>query len=207
MKRLIQKKVKALCPTMHMQICGSYRRGKDTCGDIDVILCNPTGQPYVGVLKSLVLELKGVGFITDELTSAYMNDDAEVESDHDTFMGICQMPPCSDASTCTHTHLCEVQSALSATTHLHRRIDIKIYSRRQWPFALLYFTGSDYFNRSMRLYCQKRGYSLSDKGIQPVVRVAKEKVHEGAYVPGCKTEKDIFDLLGLQYKTPEERNV
>ena len=32
-------------------------------------------------------------------------------------------------------------------------------------YALLYFTGSDHFNRSMRHYAKKRGYSLSDHGI------------------------------------------
>jgi hypothetical protein len=32
-----------------------------------------------------------------------------------------------------------------------------------FAFALLYFTGSDHFNRSMRLFASKKGYSLSDK--------------------------------------------
>jgi DNA polymerase/3'-5' exonuclease PolX len=32
----------------------------------------------------------------------------------------------------------------------NRRIDIKVYPREQYGTAILYFTGSDYFNRSMR---------------------------------------------------------
>ena len=31
--------------------------------------------------------------------------------------------------------------------YAHRRIDLKAYPREQFPFAVLYFTGSDYFNR------------------------------------------------------------
>ena len=55
----------------------------------------------------------------------------------------------------------------------HRRIDVKVYAPQHYACALLYFTGSDHFNRSMRYYAKKlgwegnrrQGYSLSDKGI------------------------------------------
>lgn len=33
----------------------------------------------------------------------------------------------------------------------NRRVDLKFYAAPHFPFALLYFTGSDHFNRSMRL--------------------------------------------------------
>jgi DNA polymerase/3'-5' exonuclease PolX len=36
--------------------------------------------------------------------------------------------------------------------HPARRIDIKAYPLDQYGFALLYFTGSGNFNRSMRLF-------------------------------------------------------
>jgi DNA polymerase/3'-5' exonuclease PolX len=39
----------------------------------------------------------------------------------------------------------------------HRRIDFQLIARKSWPFALLYFTGSGLFNRSMRLYAGKNG--------------------------------------------------
>ena len=44
----------------------------------------------------------------------------------------------------------------------------QVYPWPQYPFALLYFTGSAYFNRSMRLYA-KRAHSmcLSDHGLHP----------------------------------------
>lgn len=48
-----------------------------------------------------------------------------------------------------------------------RRIDIKIYPSELYGFALLYFTGSGPFNRSMRLYAKKRGLMLSDIGLIP----------------------------------------
>jgi len=50
----------------------------------------------------------------------------------------------------------------------HHRIDIKYYPIQQFAFATLYFTGSDMFNRSMRLFARKKGLSLSDHGITQV---------------------------------------
>ena len=56
---------------------------------------------------------------------------------------------------------------------LYRRIDIKVYPRSMYAFALLYFTGSDHFNRSMRWYAHYLkighhvGHKLSDDGLFP----------------------------------------
>lgn len=46
----------------------------------------------------------------------------------------------------------------------------QVYSPTTMPFALLSFTGSDYFNRSMRHYAKRKGLSLSDHGVQKMVR-------------------------------------
>lgn len=46
----------------------------------------------------------------------------------------------------------------------------QVYSPTTMPFALLSFTGSDYFNRSMRHYAKRKGLSLSDHGVQFAVR-------------------------------------
>ena len=35
-----------------------------------------------------------------------------------------------------------------------RRIDIKVYPKEQFAFAVLYFTGSAHFNRSMRVVAE-----------------------------------------------------
>lgn len=72
-------------------------------------------------------------------------------------------------------------------------------------FALLYFTGSDHFNRSMRLFARKKGYSLSDKALKRVVRANGKKLSLGESVT-CTSEVDVFIALGLDYKDPLERN-
>jgi DNA polymerase lambda len=34
--------------------CGSYRRGKETCGDVDVLICRTDGSPIQGMLSPLL---------------------------------------------------------------------------------------------------------------------------------------------------------
>ena len=88
----------------------------------------------------------------------------------------------------------------------HRRLDIKIYLKQHYPFAMLYFTGSAYFNRSMRLFANKTGYNLSDSGLENVVGYRKNRVGLGKFIK-CETEEDIFKALGLDYKAPHERDI
>jgi hypothetical protein len=77
-------------------------------------------------------------------------------------------------------------------------------------------TGSDHFNRSMRLWAKKLGWTLSDKGLMPAFRMSKrsdssteykyqnEKVWTGDSLV-CHTEEEIFQALGLVYVDPPYR--
>lgn len=87
-------------------------------------------------------------------------------------------------------------------SNVHRRLDIRVYPLHEWPCALLSFTGSGHFNRSMRLWARKNGYSLSDHSI--VKRFTEDLT--GDPIP-VQTEEDIFKVLGLEYKTPEQRDI
>ena len=87
-----------------------------------------------------------------------------------------------------------------------RRIDIKVYPKDQYGYAILYFTGSDLFNRSMRLFAENKGLTLSDHGMFDFSLNGKTKVTHGAGVP-CQTEEEVFKALGLPYKMPHEREI
>ncbi|KAH8045469.1 DNA-directed DNA polymerase [Aureococcus anophagefferens] len=96
----------------------------------------------------------------------------------------------------------------------HRRIDVKVYARSTTLRALLYFTGSDHFNRSMRCFAKAKGFTLCDRGLRPTVRRGKatdsrwkyadNKVAVGRPVE-FEREEDVFAFLELPYKTPPER--
>jgi DNA polymerase beta len=79
-----------------------------------------------------------------------------------------------------------------------RRLDLLMTPEAEFAYAILYFTGSQGFNVAFRSYALDKGYTLNEHTMKPV----KEGVKE---VPPMKTERDIFDFLGLQYVEPEDR--
>jgi DNA ligase (NAD+) len=83
-----------------------------------------------------------------------------------------------------------------------RRVDFMYTSQEEYPFAILYFTGSKTFNTVMRGHALKMGLSLNEHGLhkkQPG-KEKEEKVDQKFSI-----EKDIFDYLKMEYKEPEER--
>ena len=76
------------------------------------------------------------------------------------------------------------------------RIDIMYTKPQEYPFAIMYFTGSMEFNVKMRSELLKKGLSLNEYGIK---RDKKNVKHD------CKTEKEAFKYLGYDYVEPENR--
>jgi DNA polymerase/3'-5' exonuclease PolX len=76
-----------------------------------------------------------------------------------------------------------------------RRIDIRIVPYESYYYALLYFTGSGEFNRKMRQIAIDNGYTLNEYGLYD---------EKGKLIP-VKSEKEIFDILGMEYVTPDKR--
>ena len=113
--------------TIIIETCGSYRRGRTSCGDVDILLTRKDEKPINGMLEKLIVKLEKDGFLKERLGSTRVSDKGS-----EMYMGVCK-------------HL---------DYKLHRRIDIKVYPKDQYGFAILYFTGSDYFNRSMRLFAE-----------------------------------------------------
>ena len=79
---------------------------------------------------------------------------------------------------------------------LARRIDIRYINKESLPFALLYFTGSDNFNKNMRKLAKQKGYTLNE--YQLIDNKTLEKIY-------FNSEKDIFKYLELEYLDPINR--
>ena len=77
-----------------------------------------------------------------------------------------------------------------------RRIDIMYTPPEEYAFGILYFTGSDDFNKDMRKYALQMGYTLNEHRIMEI-NTKKEITIE--------KEKDIFKFLGIPYVKPENR--
>ena len=86
-------------------------------------------------------------------------------------------------------------------SNTYRRVDFLYTSEEEYPFSVLYFTGSKMFNTVMRGYALKKGYTLNEHGLSKMIDKKKsDKIDET-----FKTEKDIFDFLQLQYIEPMNR--
>jgi DNA polymerase/3'-5' exonuclease PolX len=203
---LVFATVKDRFPSAEMTIMGSYRRGKPSCGDVDILITHPDFTDAVPpkALGLVVDELRAKGYVAYHLTFISGMKHELFES----------LPP-SVANRLTNpgsfgrSH--DKKDKFSASSWMgvfnspfvpgkRRRVDIKFYPYAERVFASLYFTGNGYFNRSMRLWATRKfNYTLSDHGIldkntrQPVL---KNPINE----------KEVFDLLGLKWKEPTERD-
>ena len=75
-----------------------------------------------------------------------------------------------------------------------RRMDLLLTSQESYYYALLYFTGSDKLNIIMRRRAQELGYSLNEHGMK-------------GFDKKIKSEKDIFEILGMKYMDPIDRDI
>ena len=200
---VIQRIAQRLAPGVCVQAVGSFRRGSATSGDVDILVTHADDETGHEILKLLVKALLEAGVMSAELAggSRKMEEIRRQEKDacgawSHSFMGIGKLPELLAPP--------ELPRPL-----LHRRIDIKVYAKTAEPFALLYFTGSERFNRSMRHFAKqlKPPLSLSDKGLVPSSDKRAGSMHAN-YSASSKADKeeDIFAALGLDYVPPEDRN-
>jgi DNA polymerase (family X) len=79
--------------------------------------------------------------------------------------------------------------------------DLRVVSDSEFPFALMYFTGSKEHNIIMRQRAIERGLRLNEYGL---FRSSEETRDPGLLV-ACRTESEVFEKLGLQEIPPEMR--
>lgn len=178
-ERVVKEAAESLVDGVIAQACGSYRRGKKTCGDVDVLVTHPDGKSHRGLFAKLLAKLKAQGFLTDDLVTAEENGNQKK------YLGVCKLP---------------------GENQKYRRIDIIVVPYDEYACAIVYFTGSAHFNRSLRHLAKKSGMSLSEHSLNKgVVRHGAEKVYEGTPVP-TPTEESVFIQMGIPYRPPEERD-
>ncbi len=79
--------------------------------------------------------------------------------------------------------------------------DLRVVSDAEFPFALLYFTGSKEHNIILRQRAIQRGLRLNEYGLFQ----SKEETRDPKLRVKCDTEADIYEKLGLAEIPPELR--
>ena len=155
---------KVATPESRFEIVGSYRRGLENSGDIDVIITSKQPQVFTHFINELITKKIIIEVLSRGPTKSLV---------------ITKIP----------------------SSNVFRRVDFLYTTPEEYPFSVLYFTGSKMFNTVMRGHALKQGLTMNEHGLYTMNNKTKgEKV---SHV--FRDEKDIFDYLHLQYKSPKER--
>lgn len=76
------------------------------------------------------------------------------------------------------------------------QVDVGVADRESWGAQVLFLTGSKEWNVMMRARAKRMGFLLNEKGCF--------ERGTGRRVAG-RTEEEIFEKLGLEFRKPEER--
>lgn len=187
---VVQKAASIIDPEVELIIGGSYRRGAESSGDIDFIVTKRNTESSLDLrlfLDKLVKKLEDEQFLVARLASGRPG------SDGSKWHGCCVLPKTKGINDDNYRPI-------------WRRIDFLVVPETEMGAALIYFTGNDIFNRSMRLLASKKGMRLNQRGLyKDVMRgPGRVKMTEGELLEG-RDERRIFEILGVKWREPHER--
>ena len=179
---IVKATANAIDPNVEIIIGGSYRRGAATSGDIDCIITKPntsSSNDIFAFLAELTAKLTSSNFLVAALAVPRAESGTK-------WHGCCVLP--------------------GTAKPIWRRIDFLLVPASEIGAALIYFTGNDIFNRSIRLLASRKGMRLNQRGLyKDVMRgPGRVKLNEGELVEGAD-EKKIFAALGVPWRPPEQR--
>ncbi|OHF01039.1 hypothetical protein CORC01_03606 [Colletotrichum orchidophilum] len=175
--------------TVQIIVGGSYRRGAESSGDIDFIVTKKgtkSSSELIPFLHQLIGVLEAQKFLVARLAGSRDDDGSK-------WHGCCVLPKIQDFND-------------QDFRKIWRRVDFLVVPEAEVGAALIYFTGNDIFNRSIRLLASKKGMRLNQRGLyKNVMRGSgRAKLTEGELVEG-QDERRIFDILGVKWREPHER--
>jgi DNA polymerase IV len=138
---------------------------------------NATAADLMKLMHPLVDSLFECKFLTHVLATSHSDDGSK-------FHGVSRLP-----------------------NGLHRRLDLLFVPWLERGAALIYFTGNDIFNRSLRLLASKKHMGLNQRGLfQDTLRgPGRVKLARGTLI-ASESEEEIFRILGVPWRKPELRN-
>ncbi|XP_022151135.1 DNA polymerase lambda isoform X2 [Momordica charantia] len=185
MESLLKKAGEDVLPGVDILCGGSFRRGKSSCGDMDIVITHPDGKSHRGFLPRYVKHLKDIKFLREDLIFSTHSEEG-TDSGVDTYFGLCTYPG----------------------RELRHRIDLKVYPRDIYAFGLIAWTGNDVLNRRLRLLAESKGFRLDDTGLYPSTQGSGGKRGaRGSATLKFDTEKQVFEFLGFPWLEPHQRNL
>lgn len=177
---IVREAVVAMDSSYTVIIGGSYRRGAADSGDIDLIITKEGAslqEIHDQIMTIVVPQLFERGFLKTGLAVSSRADGSKWHG----------------------------ASALPGNP-VWRRIDLLFVPGDELGAALIYFTGNDIFNRSLRLLASKKGMCLNQRGLFADIMRGPGRVKLNAgHLLESRDEKRIFELLAVPWRPPEHR--
>ncbi|OJD26300.1 hypothetical protein ACJ73_02317 [Blastomyces percursus] len=179
---IVKKLLFTVDPAVRVIIGGSYRRGAASSGDIDLIITKDgAAQAEICALMTNIVipALFQENFLQAGLAVGRRGESSK-------WHGACALP--------------------GSKNPVWRRIDFLYVPGDEIGAALIYFTGNDVFNRSLRLLASKKGMCLNQRGLFTGVvrRENRIKLNSGRLLES-REEKKIFEILGVPWRPPNHR--
>lgn len=196
-------------------IVGGYRRGKEACGDVDMIVSHRDESATLGLVRDIVASLETEGWITHTLT---LNLTASKRNQQtlpfisgggghgfdtlDKALVVWQDInwPSQDADLAANPK--------AKNPNIHRRVDIIIAPWRTVGCAIVGWSGGTTFQRDLRRYARKvKGWKFDSSGVRDRAtgQVLDLEAVGGKSRTWEEAEKKVFSGLGLVYREPWER--
>ncbi|BEJ16312.1 hypothetical protein CspHIS471_0509170 [Cutaneotrichosporon sp. HIS471] len=178
---LVAEHLEALSPGCAQTITGSYRRGKETTSDVDVVFRPPKGQETAALLGALLRRLIRFGIITHVLQLSERETGTPLHHGGANFDNLDK----------AFVILC-----LPGKGRLHRRVDLICAPPSRYAAAVLSWSGSMMFERDLRRWAEDRGYKFR----AGLIEIATNRE------VNLDSEREILRFLGLEYVPPDLRN-
>jgi len=177
-EKMLKREAAEIDSELGVVICGSYRRGKPTSNDIDMLIYHPNVMTMKDIyvpkntkkksyLEMFVERLTELGYLVDHMTD---------KNYRMKYMGFFQYD-----------------------SYEVRRLDIRLVPYPSLPCAMLYYTGPMELNTYMRKQAIKRHMLLNEYGLY---KVGENEVRTAVKI---RSEQEVFEKLGMDYLTPKQR--
>lgn len=164
------------------EIAGSYRRGAATSGDIDVLVENPSNDADPQQINDPNSTPAFMARVIDPLIKAGFIIGTIAYGKKSKYAG-----------------LIRAGNDETGKPRPVRQFDMRFIKPDSWWHGLLHFTGSDHFNKELRLRAISMGLSLSEYAL--IDRDGRRYPYDRPPT----SERDIFDALKVAYLEPHHR--
>ncbi|SCU91546.1 LAMI_0E06326g1_1 [Lachancea mirantina] len=225
----IKDSLREVDKTVQIEQTGSYRRGSKTCGDIDTVMWKPGCDDILElshILEKLVENLYNRGYIKcplnlnwrlGEIFESNVEKLLAMAGSNSTFIKTPKvslrrfyfggrLPAGESLDHGTEADALKYEDLYmsdSNATNRCRRVDILTSKWSELGSTMIYFTGNDDFNKSLRLRANNKGWKLNHHGL---FQRLNDRSGDKTLIESFD-EKRIIELLGVKYVPPFERNI